>query len=116
MTCSQCGEPCQGQYCKTCSRALSRDGDWQNRLEDAGDLPDEDPLAFLGPDVHYCDPCDRPFGSLKALANHECVIQGPDDPRLDAVDGAVATTVRGPTPRAQERWDAEHAQSGGDST
>lgn len=115
MTCDVCGGDCQGQLCQFCGQEESRDGDWESRLTSTGDLPEEDDQAFLGADVHYCEPCDRVFGSLKALANHDCVsvIDGPDDPRLLTVDGGHALTEIGPRPSAQRAWD--EARSGGDS-
>lgn len=115
MTCKMCGEDCQGRLCSFHAREQARDGDWQDRLEDAGDLPQEDPMAFLGPDVHKCDPCDRVFGSIQALANHDCASQGPADVQPGASASGVATTQTGPSPTSQQHRGIEPAQSGGDS-
>ena len=107
MTCDNCGADCQGKYCTPCGRAESRDGDLESRLQDTG-LPTEDPLEFLGANVHKCDPCGRVFGSLKALAKHGCqpTIDAGDVP-MQSIDGGAALVEIGPDPSMFERHQVE---------
>ena len=116
MTCDNCGANCQGKYCTPCGRAKSRDGDFQERLQDAGDLED-DGLAFLGPDVHKCDLCERVIGSLKVLDNHDCQhVPTRDvdvnDVRMQRIKAGGVTFEIGPDP---DQYVARRAQKEGES-
>lgn len=115
MSCGFCGAPCQGEHCKPCQRARDRDGNWQQQLANAGDLDQDDPMAFLGPDRHYCERCHRILGSLQALADHDCTptIDAEDVP-MQCIDSGVARVEIGPDPVAFQRYQAQ--ENGGESS